>query len=101
VCIAENLHFSLSYLLKPRAVCALPDLTNERPIAEQRGERCHVVYSSLKQPFALLLFLLATVKHKRFAVDEGEVLSFIHRLFLTWVVFGNVSSIENPSFRTA
>jgi hypothetical protein len=46
-------------------------------------------------------FFLAAVKHKRFAADEGEVLSFIHRLFLTSVVFGNVSSIENPSFRTA
>jgi hypothetical protein len=57
----------LSYLLKARAVSALTDLTNERPITEQRSEQCHVVQSSFKRQFSLVLFLLAAVKHKRFA----------------------------------
>jgi len=69
--IAENLHFSLSYLLKAGAVGALEDLTNERPFEEQISERLHSVCSSLKHLFSLLLFLLTAVKHERFASAEG------------------------------
>src|SRR5436190_4095631 len=59
----------LPYLVssETHAVYALAKLTNERPIAEQRRERCHVVQSSLKRLFSLVLFLLAALKHKRFA----------------------------------
>jgi len=60
----RNLHFSLSNLLKACAVRTLADLISERPTTEQRSERCHVVQSSLKRLFSLVLFLLAALKHK-------------------------------------
>jgi hypothetical protein len=70
----------LSYLLKAGAVRALADLTNERPFEEQTSERLHSVYSSLKRPFPVLLFLCAAVKHKKFASDGAEVSSAIESL---------------------
>jgi hypothetical protein len=75
--------FSLSYLLKAGAVGALAELVNERPFEEQTSEQLHSVYSSLTQPFPVLLFLLAAVKHKRSPSDGAEVSSVIEWLGYT------------------
>jgi hypothetical protein len=73
----------LSYLLQAGAVGALADLANERPFDEQTSERLHRVYSSLKQPFPVLRFLFAAVKHKKFASDGAEISSAIESLGYT------------------
>jgi hypothetical protein len=44
---------------------------------------CTAFYSSLKQPFPVLRFLFAAVKHKRFASDGAEVSSVIEWLGYT------------------
>src|SRR5947208_6298848 len=47
-----------------RPVDSLANLTNKWPFQEQRSERWHGVYSSLKQPSSLLSFSSQRVKHK-------------------------------------
>ena len=47
--------FRNSIFSRPVSVGALADLKNERPFEERTTERLYSVYSSLKQPFALLL----------------------------------------------
>src|SRR5439155_25370936 len=48
-----------------RPVDSLANLTNKWPFQEQRSERWHGVYSSLKQPSSLLSFSSQRVKRKR------------------------------------
>src|SRR4029077_19844726 len=49
------------------------DLINERPIAERRSEQCHVVQSSLRRQFSLVLFLLTAVKHKDLGPTKDKI----------------------------
>src|SRR6266436_5967757 len=45
---------------QPRAISSLADLPNERPFRQQRSERWHGVYSSLKQArFTVIVFVAA------------------------------------------
>src|SRR4029077_7224797 len=52
------------HCFQPRAISSLAALSKERPFREQRSERWHGVYSSLKQASSLLSFSSQRVKRK-------------------------------------
>jgi hypothetical protein len=64
----------LPYLVssETHAVYALAKLTNERPITEQRSERCHVVQSSFKRLFSLVLFFIGGCKAQKICIPFTE-----------------------------